>query len=94
MIETGHVDGANLVTVATSDPIPSSPFAARASLDASLAERLKEAFLEAHNYMSPEVRKEFLGSETNRYVVADDTLYDPIRETAKILNLDLTQIRG
>jgi len=27
-------------------------------------------------------------------VAADDTLYDPIRETARILNLDLTQIRG
>ena len=34
------------------------------------------------------------GGETNRYVAADDTLYDPIRETAKILNLDLTTIRG
>jgi phosphonate transport system substrate-binding protein len=94
MIETGHIDEANVITLATSDPIPSSPFALRGSLDASLAERLKEAFLEAHNYMSPEVRKEFLGAETNRYVVADDTLYDPIREVAKILNLDLTQIRG
>ena len=94
MIEAGVVDAANLVTLATSDPIPSSPFAARGSLDASLAERLKEAFLEAHNYMTPEVRREFLTSETNRYVVADDSLYDPIREVARVLNLDLTQIRG
>jgi phosphonate transport system substrate-binding protein len=94
MIDAGVVDGANLITLATSDPIPSSPFAARASLDASLAERLKEAFLEAHNHIEPEIRRELIGSETNRYVVADDTLYDPIREVAKILNLDLTQIRG
>jgi phosphonate transport system substrate-binding protein len=94
MIDAGIVDAANLVTLATSDPIPSSPFAARASLDAALAERLKEAFLEAHNYMEPEIRRELLGSDTNRYVVADDTLYDPIREVAKTLNLDLTQIRG
>jgi len=94
MIETGIVDEANLVTLITSDPIPSSPFAARASLDAGLAENLKQAFLEAHNYMAVEIRKELLGGETNRYVAADDTLYDPIRETARILNLDLTQIRG
>jgi phosphonate transport system substrate-binding protein len=94
MIEAGVVDAANLVTLATSDPIPSSPFAARASLDASLAEQLKEAFLEAHNYMSVEVRRELIGGETNRYVAADDSLYDPIRDTARILNLDLTQVGG
>ena len=57
-------------------------------------ENLKQAFLEAHNYMTPEIRRELLGSETGRYVAADDTLYDPIRDTARILNLDLTQIRG
>jgi phosphonate transport system substrate-binding protein len=94
MIATGIIDPANLLTLITSDPIPSSPFAVRGSLDTALAENLKQAFLEAHTAMTPEIRKELLGGETNRYVVADDTLYDPIRDTARILNLDLTQIRG
>jgi phosphonate transport system substrate-binding protein len=94
MIEAGIVDANNLVTLITSDPIPSSPFAVRGSLDAGLQERLRDAFLEAHTYMSVEIRKELLGSETGRYVAADDSLYDPIRETARILNLDLTTIRG
>jgi phosphonate transport system substrate-binding protein len=94
MIEAGVVDAANLVTLVMSDPIPSSPFAARGSLDAGLAENLKQAFLEAHKYMTVEIRKELLGGETNQYVAADDTLYDPIRDVARILNLDLTQIRG
>lgn len=94
MIDAGVVDAANLLTLATSDPIPSSPFTARASLDPSLAERLKEAFLEAHNYMTPEIRRELIGGEKNQYVAADDTLYDPIREVARILNLDLTSVGG
>jgi phosphonate transport system substrate-binding protein len=94
MIEAGIVDASNLVTLITSDPIPSSPFAVRGSLDTGLQERFRDAFLDAHNYMSVEIRKELLGGETNRYVAADDSLYDPIRETAKILNLDLTTIRG
>jgi phosphonate transport system substrate-binding protein len=94
MIEAGVVDEGNLLTLITSDPIPSSPFAARGSLDAALAENLKQAFLDAHTSMTVEIRKELLGGETNRYVAADDTLYDPIRDTARILNLDLTQIHG
>lgn len=94
MIEAGIVDAANLVTLETSEPIPSSPFAARGSLDPSLAELLREAFLQAHNYMSPEVRRELLGGERNQYVPADDSLYDPIRDVARILNLDLTTMRG
>jgi phosphonate transport system substrate-binding protein len=94
MIETGVVDANNLVTLITSDPIPSSPFAARGSLDSALADRLKEAFLDAHNYMTPELRKELIGGETNRYVAAEDSLYDPIREVSRILNLDLTQMGG
>src|SRR5262249_22097122 len=94
MIAAGVVDANNLVTLITSDPIPSSPFAVRNSLDPSLAERIKEVFLDAHNYMTPELRKELIGGETNRYVAADDSLYDPIRETARILNLDLTQMGG
>lgn len=94
MTETGVVDGPNLVVLATSAPIPSSPFAARGSLDPALAERLKDAFLEAHTVMSADMRKELIGGETNRYVAADDTLYDPIRDAARILNLDLTTIRG
>ena len=83
MTETGVVDAAQPGRPRTSAPIPSSPFAARGSLDAGLAERLKDAFLEAHTYMSVEMRKELIGGETNRYVAADDTLYDPIRETAQ-----------
>jgi phosphonate transport system substrate-binding protein len=94
MIEAGIVDAANLVTLITSDPIPSSPFAVRGSVDPGLQDRLRDAFLDAHNYMSVEIRKELLGGETARYVAAEDSLYDPIRETAKILNLDLTTIRG
>jgi phosphonate transport system substrate-binding protein len=92
MIAAGVVDANNLVTLITSDPIPSSPFAARGSLDSGLADALKDAFLNAHSYMTPELRKELIGGETNRYVAADDSLYDPIRETARILNLDLTQM--
>jgi phosphonate transport system substrate-binding protein len=94
MIEAGVVDANNLLTLATSDPIPSSPFAVRASLDPSLKEALTQAFLDAHNYMTPEIRRELIGGERNQYVVAEDSMYDPVREVARILNLDLTSVGG
>ncbi len=94
MIEAGVVDANNLLTLATSDPIPSSPFAVRASLDPSLREALTLAFLDAHTHMPPEIRRELIGGERNQYVVAEDSMYDPIREVARILNLDLTSVGG
>ena len=75
------VDAANLLTLATSDPIPSSPFAARASLDPSLAERLKEAFLgSAQLHAARNSEGADRAAKTTVRVRIDEAFYDPIRE--------------
>ncbi len=92
MVDQKLVEEENLVIIAKSDPIPSSPVTVRNDIDPELRERLKEAYLRAHEHLPPDVIKALVGSEKNRYIVADDALYNPLRETAKILNLDLAKI--
>ncbi|HZO29450.1 MAG TPA: phosphate/phosphite/phosphonate ABC transporter substrate-binding protein [Chloroflexota bacterium] len=94
MTETGIIDANKVVVLATSDPIPGSPWATRGSLDPTIVGRLRDAVLQMHTVMAPEVLKEFLSGGATQYVVAEDAMYDPIRDVARILNLDLTTIRS
>jgi phosphonate transport system substrate-binding protein len=92
MAEAGQIDPANLVTVAASEPIPSGPVVTRPDLDPELRDRFKDALLRLHTRLPPEAIKALLGSEKSRFVPAEDGDYDPLRETARILNLDLRKL--
>lgn len=76
-----------IVTVAKSDPIPTSPTVVRAGLDPELKERIKQAYLG----MPPELAELAVGTLL-RYEEAFDSDFDPVRELAEILDLDLTQM--
>jgi phosphonate transport system substrate-binding protein len=93
LVERKLVDEANYGIIAYSNPIPSSPFAVRADLDPALRDKLKAALLRLYQEVPAELVRALLGNEQNRYVVAEDRVFDPLRETAKVLKLDLTKMK-
>ncbi|KJR96627.1 MAG: hypothetical protein VR68_14205 [Peptococcaceae bacterium BRH_c4a] len=78
------------IILAKSDPIPGSPIVYRKDLPEDLKKKLKDAFLVMHKEDAAA-----LGGygDIIHYVEAKDSEYDVIRETAKILNLDLNKMK-
>ncbi|WP_405152387.1 phosphonate ABC transporter substrate-binding protein [Paenibacillus sp. FSL K6-0108] len=72
-----------------SAPIPTSPVAVRKDLDSGLEEKIKQAYLDMDKE-SPESLKA-LGLD--KYGEITDSAYDNLREIAKILNLDLSELK-
>jgi phosphonate transport system substrate-binding protein len=76
-----------VAVVWTSDPIPGAPMAYRRDLPADLKAKLRASFAQIQNMP--------WGPKTTikRWVPVDDTAYDGVRETAKLLNLDLKKMK-
>lgn len=70
-----------------SDPIPESPTVWRKNLSPELKAKIKTAFLGVRDISWADQGK------LNRFVETDDKAYDIIRETAKLLKLDLTKMK-
>jgi phosphonate transport system substrate-binding protein len=70
-----------------SEPIPESPTVWRRNLPDDLKKRIKDAFLNIRDITWADQGK------LNRFVETNDAAYDVIRETAKVLNLDLTKMK-
>jgi phosphonate transport system substrate-binding protein len=76
-----------VAVVWTSDPIPGAPVAYRRDLPADLKAKIRAAFAQIQNMP--------WGPKTTikRWVPTDDAAYDGVRETAKLLNLDLKKMK-
>ena len=70
-----------------SGPIPESPTVWRKNLSPELKSKIKTAFLNVKDITWADQGK------LNRFVETDDKPYDIIRETAKVLNLDLSKMK-
>jgi phosphonate transport system substrate-binding protein len=70
-----------------SGPIPESPTVWRKNLPPELKAKIKAAFLNVRDITWADQGK------LNRFVETDDKAYDIIRETAKVLNLDLSKMK-
>ena len=81
------VDRADLHVVWESDPIPESPTCWRKNLPEDLKANIKSAFLNIRDITWADQGK------LNRFVETNDQAYDIIRETAKVLKLDLTKMK-
>jgi phosphonate transport system substrate-binding protein len=79
------VDGAKFHTVAVTPPIPNYPMVMQGKLDPALKAAIRSAFL---NLKDAEILKTF---RAEGFAPTDDKAYDILRETAKILNLDLNK---
>lgn len=77
----------DLVEVWTSDPIPESPTVWRTDLPAELKQRVQAAFMQVKDI--PWSDQGML----NGFMPTNDAAYNVIRDTAKLLNLDLRKMK-
>lgn len=88
LVAKGTIDAAKVKVLAESDPIPNYPMVMQGSLAPALKEAIKKAFVELKDAA---ILKTF---RAEGFVATDDKAYDILRETAKVLNLDLTKFKG
>jgi phosphonate transport system substrate-binding protein len=88
LITKNLIDPAKLRVIAFSDPIPNYPMVMQGKLDPQLKASIREAFL---GLKDQAVLKPF---RAEGFVATDDRAYDILRETAKVLDLDLTKFKG
>jgi phosphonate transport system substrate-binding protein len=88
LVAKGSIDGSKLKVLAESDPIPNYPMVMQGSLDAELKAQIKKAFLDLKDAA---ILKTF---RAEGFVQTTDQAYDILRDTAKVLDLDLTKFRG
>ncbi len=88
LVARGTIDGAKVKVLAESDPIPNYPMVMQGGLAPALKDAIKKAFIELKD---PVILKTF---RAEGFVATDDKAYDILRETAKVLNLDLSKLRG
>jgi phosphonate transport system substrate-binding protein len=83
----GMVKAEDVVVVWTSDPIPGAPVAWRKDLPADLKAKLRAAFAEVKDMpWGPQ-------ATVKRWLPTNDAAYDVVRDTAKVLNLDLKKLK-
>jgi phosphonate transport system substrate-binding protein len=82
------VDESKLKVIATSDPIPNYPMVMQGNLDPALKDAIRKAFIELKD---ADILKAF---RVQGFAPTDDKAYDVLRDAAKILQLDLTKLRG
>jgi phosphonate transport system substrate-binding protein len=81
------IDPSKLITLDLSDPIPNYPIVMQGNLAPALKEKIRAAFLEMKD---KEVLKSF---RVEGFVATNDRAYDILRDTAKVLNLDLSKMK-
>ncbi len=77
----------NLVTLASTDPIPHDAIAVRVGLDEALARKIQTALV---NVEKTEAGKRALANSKKKltgHVIADDSLFDVVRRTAKLAGM-------
>jgi phosphonate transport system substrate-binding protein len=87
MVKEGEIDPQVNKIIYTSDPIPGSPIAVRGDLPKLLKLKIQLALMK----MDEQIIHEVDGwGGISRYKIVKDSDYDVIRETAKILGMDVT----
>jgi phosphonate transport system substrate-binding protein len=83
----GMLNEEDVAVVWTSDAIPGAPVVYRRDLPADLKAKLRAAFAGMRDLpWEPNIT-------IRRWVPVDDSAYDVVRETAKVLNLDLSKLK-
>ena len=82
------VDKDRLVELVLSDPIPNYPMVMQGNLAPALKDAIRTAFLELKD---EQILRSF---RVQGFAATDDKAYDVLRETARVLQLDLSQMRG
>ncbi|MGL5114804.1 MAG: phosphate/phosphite/phosphonate ABC transporter substrate-binding protein [Beijerinckiaceae bacterium] len=88
LISRNTVDKTKIVEIGISDPIPNYPMVMQGNLTPALKDAIRKAFIEMKDEA---VLKAF---RVQGFAATDDKAYDVLRDTAKVLDLDLTKVRG
>jgi phosphonate transport system substrate-binding protein len=80
------IDEGKLRQIGLSDPVPNYPITMQGNLAPALKQNIRSAFLDAKD---PAVLKSF---RVEGFAATDDKAYDILRDTAKILELDLAKM--
>jgi phosphonate transport system substrate-binding protein len=80
------IDAEKIKVLAVTPPIPNYPITMQGDLAPALKDKIRKAFLEAKD---PAVLKSF---RVEGFAATDDKAYDVLRDTAKILDLDLAKM--
>jgi phosphonate transport system substrate-binding protein len=83
LVEKGTIDRAKVKVIAESDPIPEYPWVMQADLAPALREKIRKAFVELKD---PVILKPL---KADGFAAIADSDYDVIRNSARILGLDL-----
>lgn len=87
LVARGTIDAAKLIQLDLSAPIPNYPIVMQGSLAPALKEAIRRAFLDLKD---PAVLKAF---RVEGFAATDDRAYDVLRDTAKVLELDLGKMK-
>lgn len=90
MVQEEQIDPRMNIIIFKSDPIPGSPIAVRGDLPTELKTKIKQALISMDEQTIFKVKG---WGDIGKYVEAKDSDYEIIRETAKVLNLDLTKLK-
>jgi phosphonate transport system substrate-binding protein len=88
LIRRGTIDAARIVEIGLSEPIPNYPMVLQGNLAEPLKAAIRAAFIELRD---AEVLRSF---RVEGFAPTDDEAYNVLRETARLLELDLSQMRG
>jgi phosphonate transport system substrate-binding protein len=83
LLQRKSIDGAKLTVIAITDPIPNYPMVMQGDLAPALKDNIRKAFIDLKD---PVILKSF---RVEGFATTDDKAYDILRDTAKILDLDL-----
>ena len=83
LLQRKTIDGDKLRVIAVTDPIPNYPMTMQTDLAPALKDSIRKAFLELKD---PVILKSF---RVEGFAATDDKAYDILRDTARILQLDL-----
>jgi phosphonate transport system substrate-binding protein len=86
LVKRKTIDPTKVKIIATSAPIPNYPIVMQGRLTPQLKDEIREAFLEMKD---PKILKSF---RAEGFAATDDKAYDVLRDTAKILQLDLDKM--
>lgn len=86
LVSKGTIDGMKVKVIAESKPIPNYPIVMQGYLAPELKDKIRGAFL---GLKDTSILKTF---RAEGFVETDDKAYDILRDTAKVLNLDLAKL--
>ncbi len=87
LLKAGRLDGSKLRILAETKPIPNYPMAMQGKLSPQLKQQIRTAFLEIRD---PGILKSF---RSEGFVATNDAAYDVLRNTARVLRLDLAKFQ-